>query len=101
MRTRIVFPFFILPLCLLGFLFGVSLIHSGASSQAQDGVTAAQLAGALEAQKQAAANLTRGESAERKFQELGAQLQLTDGTARVIIQLRVAFRPEGEIQQDA
>ena len=101
MRVRIILPSFILPLCLLGLLFGVSPMRSGASSQGQDRVSAAQLAAALDAQKQADAKLTRSESAERRFQALSAQLQQTDGTAPVIIQLAVAFRPEGEIQTEA
>src|SRR5262245_4631331 len=101
MRIRIILPSFVLPLCLLGLLFGVRPMRSGASSQGQDHVTAAQLAAALEAQKQADAKLTRGESAERRFQELSANLEQTAGTAPVIIQLQVAFRPEGEIQQEA
>jgi subtilisin len=79
----------------------MSTIYSGASSQGQDGVTAAQLAAALDAQKQADAKLTRSESAGRRFQELSARLVLTAGTTPVIIQLAVAFRPEGEIQQEA
>jgi subtilisin family serine protease len=101
MRTQIGFPSFVLPLCLLGLLFGASVIHSGASSRGQDEVTAAQLAEALKAQKQADAKLTRSESAQRRIQELSASLQLTAGTTPVIIQLAVAFRPEGEIQQEA
>src|SRR5262245_3592723 len=100
MRTRIVLTSFVLPLCLLGLLFGVSPIRSGASSQGQDEVTAAQFAAALEAQKQADTKLTRGESAERRFQELGAKLQRTRAV-RVIVQLRVAFRPEGAMRQAA
>jgi subtilisin len=101
MRIRIVLPSFVLPLCLLGLLFGVSPMRSGATYQGQDQVTAAQLAAALEAQKQADAKLTRSESAERRFQELSAKIQQTVGTAPVIVQLQVAFRPEGEIQQEA
>jgi len=101
MRIRIILPSFVLPLCLLGLLFGVRPMRSGASSQGQDQVTAAQLAAALEAQKQADAKLTRGESAERRFQELSARLQQTAGTTPVIVQLAVAFRPEGEIQTEA
>ena len=55
---------------------------------------------ALEAQKQADAKLTRGASAELRFQELSAKIQqTTTGTARVIVQLNVAFRPEGELQE--
>jgi subtilisin len=100
MRIRLILPSFVLPLCLLVLLFGVGSIHSGASSQGQDGVTAAQFATALEAQKQADAKVTRGESAERRFQEMGAKLQRT-GAVRVIVQLRVSWRPEGAMQQAA
>jgi subtilisin len=100
MRTRIVLLSFALPLCLMGLLFGVSPVRSGASSQAQNEVTEAQFAAALEAQKQADAKLTRGESAERRFQELSAKLQRT-GAVRIIVQLRVAFRPEGAMRQAA
>src|SRR5262245_50822066 len=100
MRSRTVLPSFVLPLCLLGLLFGVSAIHPGASSQGQDEVTADQFAAALESQKQADAKLIRGESAERRFQELSAKLQRT-GAVRMIVQLRVAFRPEGAMRQPA
>jgi subtilisin len=76
-------------------------MRSGASSQGQDGVTAVQLAAALDAQKQADSKLTRSESAERRFQALSANLEQTSGTTPLIVQLAVAFRPEGEIQQEA
>lgn len=88
----------VLLLCLPGLFFGVSPIHPSASSQVQVEVTAAQFEAALKAQKQADAKLTRSASAEQRFQELGASLQQT-GTVAVIVQLQVAFRPEGEIQQ--
>jgi subtilisin family serine protease len=81
-------------------LLGLSVIHPGASSQGQGGVTPAQLAAALKAQKQADAKLTRVESAGRRFRELGAML-LQDETVALIVQLQVAFRPEGEIQTEA
>jgi subtilisin family serine protease len=100
MRIRIILPSFVLSLGLLGLLFGMSPIHSGASSQGQDEITAAQLAAAFEAQKQADAMLTRSESAEQRFKELSAKLQKTRA-ARVIVQLRVAFRPEGAMRQAA
>jgi subtilisin len=76
-------------------------MRSGASSQGQDRVSAAQLAAALDAQKQADAKLTRSESDERRFQELSEKIQQTAGTAPVIVQLAIAFRPEGEIQTEA
>ena len=71
------------------------------SNWPQEKAPAGELAAAVEAQKQADAKLTRGESAERRFQEMGARLQLTAGTTPVIVRLAVAFRPEGEIQQEA
>src|SRR5215510_14991387 len=64
----------------------------------QEKVSADELSAAIEAQKQADAKLTRGESAERRFQDLSAKLQQT-GAVRVIVRLRVAFRPEGTMQQ--
>jgi hypothetical protein len=98
LQIRIISSSFMLPLCLLALLFALRPIHSGASQPGQDVAPAAQIAAALEAQKQAAALLTRSESAERRFQELGAKLQQR-GAVRVIVQLRVAWRPEGAIQQ--
>jgi subtilisin len=85
------------------FLIGDLGIFPHARSQTlsngpQENVSAGELAAAVEAQKQADAKLTRGESAERRFQELGAKLQQR-GALRVIVQLRVAWRPEGVIQQ--
>jgi hypothetical protein len=64
MRTPLALPSFVLPLCLLVLLLGVSVIYPGASSQGQGGVTPAQLAAALDAQKQADAKLTRVEREE-------------------------------------
>src|SRR5262245_30284306 len=68
--------------------------HSIAASQ--DKPTAAEVAAAIEEQKQEAANMARSELAEQKFQELNAKAQI-DGTVAVIVQLRVAFRPEGDL----
>ena len=91
----------LVALCM--FLIGDLGIFPHARSQTlsnwpQENVSAGELAAAVEAQKQADAKLTRGESAERRFQELGAKLQQR-GALRVIVQLRVAWRPEGVIQQ--
>jgi subtilisin len=100
MRIRHTLPSFVLPLCLLALLFGLGSIHPAASSHGKGGVTAPRFAAALEARKQANAKLTRSESAERRFQELSAKLQQTvAGTTLVIIQLNVAFTPEGELQE--
>src|SRR5215510_13979911 len=68
--------------------------HSIAASQ--DKTTAAEVAAAIEEQKQEAANMARSQLAEQKFQELNAKARL-NGTAPVIVKLRVAFRPEGEL----
>lgn len=100
MRIRIILTSFALPLCLLGLLYALGPIQSGAYSQGQDEITNSQFAAALEAQKQADAKLTRGQSAERRFQELNAKLQGT-GAVRVIVQLRIAWRPEGAMQHAA
>jgi subtilisin len=100
MRIRIILPSFVLPLCLLGLLFGVSPLQPGVSSQGKDEVTAAQLAAALEAQKQAAALMTRDESVQQRFQDLSAKLQRAKAV-RVIVRLRVAWRPEGAMRQAA
>jgi len=68
--------------------------HSTAASQ--DKPTAAEVAAAIEEQKQEAANMARSQLAEQKFQELNAKAQ-SGGMAPVIVQLRVAFRPEGDL----
>src|SRR5262245_14931864 len=100
MLIRIIPLSLVLPLCLLVLLLFSSPIHSSAFLPGQNEVTAAQFAAALEAHKQASARLTRSQSAEQKFQELSAKLQKR-GTVRILLQLRVEFRPEGEIQQIA
>src|SRR5262245_22076010 len=72
--------------------------HSIAASQ--DKTTAAEVAAAIEEQKQEAANMARSQLADQKFQELNAKARL-NGTAPVIVKLRVAFRPEGELLNTA
>jgi subtilisin len=66
----------------------------------QDPPTAAEVAAAIEEQKQEAANMARSQLAEQKFRELSAKAQ-SDGTAPVIVKLRVAFRPEGDLPSAA
>src|SRR5262245_34510493 len=68
--------------------------HSTAASQ--DKTTAAEVAAAIEEQKQEAANMARSQLADQKFQELNAKARL-GAMAPVIVKLRVAFRPEGEL----
>src|SRR5215475_12364365 len=100
MRIRFILPSFVLPLCLLVLLFGMEPMRSGASLRGKGGVTTAQFLAALNAQKQADAKLTRGETAERRFQDLSAKIQqATTGAAWVIVQLNVAFSPEGELNE--
>src|SRR5262245_2273417 len=68
--------------------------HSIAASQ--DKTIAAEVAAAIEEQKQEAANMARSQLADQKFQKLNSKARL-NGTASVIVKLRVAFRPEGEL----
>src|SRR5688572_13206916 len=86
-----------LSFCLLVLLIGLIPIwnpHSTAASQ--DKPAAAEVAAAIEGLQQDAANMTRSQMAERKFQELNSKASL-DGTVSVIVKLRVAFRPEGDL----
>ncbi|HKX26726.1 MAG TPA: PA14 domain-containing protein [Blastocatellia bacterium] len=71
---------------------------SGVASQ--DLVPAGELSAAMESQRQEAAKLTRSELAAQRFQELETKVQRT-GTIPVIIKLRAAFRPEGELARVA
>jgi subtilisin len=65
-------------------------------SASQDKTTESEVAAAIEEQIREAADLARSELAELKFQELNAKAQL-GGMVSVIVKLRVAFRPEGEL----
>jgi len=97
MRKQIIPLLFALSVCLLALpieLIPIWNHHSIAASQ--DKPTAAEVAAAIEEQKQEAANMARSALAEQKFQELTAKANL-DGTVAVIVQLRVAFRPEGDL----
>jgi hypothetical protein len=68
--------------------------HSIAASH--DKPIAAEVAAAIEVQKQEAANMARSALAEQKFEELNAKTQ-SGGMAPVIVKLRVVFRAEGEL----
>ncbi|HKX27679.1 MAG TPA: PA14 domain-containing protein [Blastocatellia bacterium] len=73
-------------------------IRTSASPQDPNQPSAAELAAAQEAQLQASADLTRGAQTEKRFLELNTKAQTQpDGAIAVIVKLRVAFRPEGEI----
>jgi hypothetical protein len=97
MRKQIIPLLLALSVCLLALpieLIPIWNHHSIAASQ--DKPNASEVAAAIEEQKQEAANLARSPLAEQKFQELTAKANF-DGTVSVIVQLRVAFRPEGEL----
>jgi subtilisin family serine protease len=97
MRKQIIPLLLALSICLVALLVLLLPIwnpHSIAASQ--DKPAAAEVAAAVEEQKQEAVNLARSQLAEQKFQELSAKAQ-SGGTVSVIVQLRVAFRPEGEM----
>jgi len=86
---------------LLGSLVDVSPIGGlYASAAPQDKTPAAELAAAIEAQERADAQLTRSKLADQNFQELSVKAQGA-GTVRVIVTLRVAFRPEDESMRAA
>jgi subtilisin family serine protease len=55
---------------------------------------------AAEEQRQAAAKLTRSPSFDQRFQQLSEKVQKT-GTVPVIVKVRAAFRPEGQISSAA
>jgi subtilisin len=76
-------------------------VSQALSNSPQGKVSANEFSAAVDAQKKADAKSTRTESARQRFQELSAKLQSLTGTAPVIVQLSVAFRPEGEMQQEA
>jgi subtilisin len=97
MRKQIIPLLLALSICLSVLLIELIPVwdpHSIAASQ--DKPTASEVAAAIEEQRQEAANMTRSQLADQKFQELNAKAQ-TDGTASVIVKLRVAFRPEGDL----
>jgi len=97
MRKQTILLLLALSFCSLALIIGLTLLwnpHSTAASQ--DRPTAAEVAAAIEEQKQEAANMARSQLAEQKFQGLSAKAQL-GGTVSVIVQLRVVFRPEGDL----
>jgi hypothetical protein len=97
MRKQIILRLSALSFCLLSLLIElipISRPHSTAASQ--DKPAASEVAAAIAEQKQEAANMARSDLAEQKFQELSAKAN-SQGTLAVIVKLRVAFRPEGEL----
>ena len=74
-------------------------IFPGASSQTlaiQEQMSPAELSAAIDAQRQAAANLTRSASFDQRFRKLSDRARKS-GTVPVIVRLRAAFRPEDQI----
>jgi subtilisin len=66
----------------------------------QERISPAELLAAIEAQKQAAAKLTRSASFDQRFRKLSEQAR-KKGTVPVIVKVRAAFRPEGQISSAA
>jgi subtilisin family serine protease len=66
------------------------------SASQDDQVPAAELASAIDAQKQAAATLTRSASFDKRIQELIEKAR-KKGTVSVMVKVRAAFKPEGYI----
>src|SRR5215470_15906164 len=78
-------------------------VFPGARSQAlgpQEQVSAAELSAAIEAQREASAKLTRSASFDQSIQEL-IEIARKKGTVSVMVQVRAAFRPEGQISSAA
>src|SRR5262245_60551947 len=59
-----------------------------------------ELSAAIEAQREASAKLTRSATFDQRFRKLSERAQ-KKGTVPVIVRLRAAFRPEGQITSAA
>jgi subtilisin family serine protease len=66
----------------------------------QEQVSPAELSPAIEAQREASAKLTRSASFDQRIQKLREKAQ-KKGTVSVIVRVRAAFRPEGQISNAA
>jgi len=62
----------------------------------QDRVSAEELSAAIELQRKAAANLTRSQSFDQRLRKLSDKAR-KNGAVPVIVKMRAAFRPEGQI----
>jgi hypothetical protein len=74
-------------------------ILPGAKSQTlapQDQVSTEELSAAIEAQREVAAKLTRSATFDQRFQKLSDKSQ-KKGTVPVIVKVRAAFQPEGQM----
>ena len=56
----------------------------------------AELSAAIEAQREASAKLTRSATFDQRLQKLREKAQ-KKGTVSVIVKIRAAFRPEGQM----
>jgi subtilisin len=70
------------------------------SNASQEHVSSAELSAAVEAQRHAAAKLTRSASFDQRLRKLG-DMARKKGTVPVIIKVRAAFRPEGLMSNTA
>jgi subtilisin len=66
----------------------------------QEQISPAELSAAIEAQRQSSARLTRIASFDQRFRKLREKAQ-KKGTVSVIVRVRAAFRPEGQIMNAA
>jgi subtilisin len=66
----------------------------------QEQMSPTELSAAIEAQRQASAKLIRSASFDRRLQKLSEKAR-KKGTASVIVKVRAAFRPEGQISSAA
>jgi hypothetical protein len=66
----------------------------------QKQMSPAELSSAIEAQRQASAKLTRSASFDQRIQKLIEKAQ-KKGTVSVMVKVRAAFRPEGQIMNAA
>jgi len=98
MRTTFTFSSFALPLCLFVLLLGLSAIHPGALSRAQDEMTPAQSA-AVSFGKKATAKLAHDAFSRTKINKPMTMGQSAIDTP-VIVDLNVPFTPEGQLSSD-
>src|SRR5215813_1311333 len=66
----------------------------------QEQMSPAELSAAIEAQREASAKLTRSASFDQRFRKLSERAQ-KKGTVSVIVRVRAAFRPEGQMSSAA
>jgi len=101
MQSRLILFLLVLAFCLLDLLIGVIPIrglHTRAISL--DDAYAIEFKAAIKGIQQDSAILTRSELAKQTFQEMSMKAQ-RQGMVPVIVRLRVAVRPEGQLQLGA